>query len=78
MNLNTYVILRRRNLSKTQGRMSSKKPFYFQASEITDKKYLDSKASNSVPVNNWGADKPVRLGILSYQTRRCPSLLNNG
>jgi len=52
MNLNTYVILRWRNLSKTQGRMSSKKPFYFQASEITDKKYLDSKANNSVTVIN--------------------------
>ena len=48
MNLNTYVILRWRNLSKTQGRMSSKKPFYFQASEITDKKYLDSKVSSLV------------------------------
>jgi hypothetical protein len=28
--------------------MSSKKPFYFQASEITDKKYLDSKISSLV------------------------------
>ena len=65
MNLNTYVILRWRNLSKTQGRMSSKKPFYFQASEITDKKYLDSKVSYSVTVNNRGPDKPVRLGILT-------------
>jgi len=48
MNLNTYVILRWRNLIKTQGRMSSKKPFYFQASEITDKKYLDSKVGGLV------------------------------
>jgi hypothetical protein len=64
MNLNTYAIIRWRNLSKTQGRMSSKKPFYFQASEITDKKYLDSKASNSVTANNRGADKLFRLRIL--------------
>jgi len=78
MNLNTYVILRWRNLSKTQGRMSSKKPFYFQASEITDKKYLDSKANNSVTVKNRGTDKPVRLKILTYRTRRCPSLLKTG
>ena len=34
-------------------------------SEITDKKYLDSKASNSVTVNNRGTDKPVRLRILT-------------
>ena len=54
MNLNTYVILRWRNLSKTQGRMSSKKPFYFQASEITDKKYLDSKVSSLVAMTTEG------------------------
>ena len=74
MNLNTYVILRWRNLSKTQWRMSSKKPFYFQAFELTDKKYLDSKANSSVTVNDRGPDKPVMLGTVRYRTRRCPYL----
>jgi hypothetical protein len=78
MNLNTYAIIRWRNLSKTQGRMSSKKPFYFQASEITDKKYLDSKVSNSLTMSNRGTDKPIRLGILTYRTKRCPSILKKG
>jgi hypothetical protein len=55
--------------------MSSKKPFYFQTSEITDKKYLASKVSSSVTLNKRGPDKPVRLRISTCRTRRCPSLL---
>jgi len=73
MNLNTYAIIRWRNLSKTQGRMSSKKPFYFQTAEITDKKYLASKAS-PVQANRHGAFKAWKFVEFGKRTGNLPAI----
>jgi len=76
MNLNTYITLRWRNLSKTHRHVSSKKPFYFQTFEITDKKYLASKASRT-ETNRHGAFKALKVVDFGKRTIHRRVLLDN-